>query len=379
MSHLNTINDKDDVPLLIKSPPVIEQLKRVNSPIEEKKVKRFSKLNPKKVLLPDVEQTEEVDYERSHILELLNKEDIKSFAESLSSDQRRDLPRVSAYCTCEEFDMNELIKFLQDKHSVYPRIFDEAIYVLYEWIYNAPSHVFEPEAVDNFHGFGEVFYFEYGCIVFWNFTEDQEDFILKELFHLQFNSLKANDIVYEDFHFQYYDKLEYSRIYNDMITLKSPEIMIKLTLSHGFAQSVKLTLFEDIMANTLNESQKVPDELAIHGDISFTKNQIAKTCGRLYDVKMKVNLVSSVLDIPDFFWSNPDLQKIYDRIKIYMQIPNRVELLNTRTQVLSDLLDMLASHSDGNKMDSLTWAIIFLIIADIVVMSIEILVKLLSL
>eukprot|EP00835_Amoeboradix_gromovi_P003880 NODE_274_length_12130_cov_0.238800.p6 type:complete len:166 gc:universal NODE_274_length_12130_cov_0.238800:2976-2479(-) len=164
-----------------------------------------------------------------------------------------------------------------------------------------------------------------------------------------------------------------------MITLKTTDIMVKLSLSHGFAQSAKLTVYEDIMSNTLNDSQTVPDELAIKGDISFSKTQIARTCGRLYDVKMKVNLVSSVLDIPDFFWANPDLQVIYDRIKVYMQIPQRVELLNTRTKVLSDLLDMLASHSDSNKMDSLTWIIIFLLVADSIVMSVEILVKLMGL
>ena len=370
---------EDGAPLLVKSLPQLEQLTRLTSPIEEKKVKRFSKLNPKKVLLPEVEQIDEVDYERSHILELLRKEDVKTFAESLSSEQRKDLPRVSAYCTCEDFAMNDLIRFVQDKHSVYPKIYDECIYAKYDWIYNHPSYVYEPEKIEDYHGFGEVFYFEYGCIVFWNFTQDQEDFLLEEINHLQKLSLPQSEVVFEDLHFQYYDKLDSSRIYNDMITLKTPDVMIKLTLSHGFAQSVKLSIYENIMSNTLNESQQVPDELALKGDISFTKQQIARTCGRLYDVKMKVNLVSSVLDIPDFFWCNPDLQVIYDRIKVYMQIPQRVELLNTRTQVLSDLLDMLASHSDGNKMDSLTWIIIFLLIADSIVLSLEIVVKLMGL
>eukprot|EP00834_Sanchytrium_tribonematis_P003522 NODE_138_length_16264_cov_1.140860.p6 type:complete len:382 gc:universal NODE_138_length_16264_cov_1.140860:13029-11884(-) len=331
--------------LLVKSLPQLEPIARITSPIEEKKVKRFSKMNPKAVLLPEVENVE-VDYERVHILELLRKEDIKTFAESLPTEQRRDLPRVTAYCTSEELNTNELIKFLQEKHSVYPRIFDECLYTQYDWIYNLPSFVYEPENPNAYHGYGEVFYFEYGCIVFWNMTEEQEDFILTEVRHLQKGSLLSKDIVIEDFHFQYYDKLDQSRIYNDMITLKQPDPMIKLTLSHGFAQSVKLTLYEEIMSSTLNESQAVPDELALTGDISFSKTQIARTCGKLYDVKMKVNLVSSVLDIPDFFWSNPDLQVIYDRIKLYMQIPQRVELLNTRTAVLSDLLDMLASHSD---------------------------------
>eukprot|EP00835_Amoeboradix_gromovi_P003881 NODE_274_length_12130_cov_0.238800.p7 type:complete len:147 gc:universal NODE_274_length_12130_cov_0.238800:3664-3224(-) len=135
VDSLSTPNNQPEtsVPLLVKSLPQLEQLTRLTSPIDEKKVKRFSKLNPKKVLLPEVEQAEEIDYERSHILELLRKEDVKTFAESLSSEQRKYLPRVAAYCVSEELNMNELIKFLQDKHSVYPRIFDEAIYAKYEW------------------------------------------------------------------------------------------------------------------------------------------------------------------------------------------------------------------------------------------------------
>lgn len=56
----------------------------------------------------------------------------------------------------------------------------------------------------------------------------------------------------EDFNFQYDLEGPYQpRIYNDMITLKSNSALIKLTISHGLAQSVKLSLFENIMDETI--------------------------------------------------------------------------------------------------------------------------------
>jgi uncharacterized Rmd1/YagE family protein len=47
-----------------------------------------------------------------------------------------------------------------------------------------------------------------------------------------------------------------------------------------------------------------------------------------------VNLLSTVLDTPEFFWSAPDImQTLYKRICEYMELDDRVEVLNNRFQV----------------------------------------------
>ena len=47
-----------------------------------------------------------------------------------------------------------------------------------------------------------------------------------------------------------------------------------------------------------------------------------------------VNLLSTVLDTPEFFWSAPDImQTLYKRICEYMELDDRVEVLNNRFAV----------------------------------------------
>lgn len=69
-------------------------------------------------------------------------------------------------------------------------------------------------------------------------------------------------------------------------------------------------------------------------------------------MRINVNLVSNILDTPEIFWSEPTLEPLYSAIRGYLEISQRVELLNQRVEVISDLLEMLKDHlnsSHGKK------------------------------
>jgi uncharacterized Rmd1/YagE family protein len=59
--------------------------------------------------------------------------DVKSDAERMSKDQRKraGFKRITAYCVAETFKMKLLASFLKREHNVLPRVFDEALYVMY--------------------------------------------------------------------------------------------------------------------------------------------------------------------------------------------------------------------------------------------------------
>jgi uncharacterized Rmd1/YagE family protein len=100
----------------------------------------------------------------------------------------------------------------------------------------------------------------------------------------------------EILHFQYdFDGPFGGRIYNDLITLKSSSPLIKLAISHGLAQSVKLSVFENAMAETIQGSEPLPKMLAKDGSVPIPRTEIMKIVGRLYKLKMNVNLISNVL------------------------------------------------------------------------------------
>ena len=77
---------------------------------------------------------------------------------------------------------------------------------------------------------------------------------------------------------------------------------------------------------------------AIAGNVIISRKAIAQLIGRVFIQKAAVNLLSTVLDTPEFFWSAPDsLQTLYKKVCEYMELENRVEVLNNRFQVISHL------------------------------------------
>ncbi|KAL7753060.1 Sad1-interacting factor 3 [Sorochytrium milnesiophthora] len=226
---------------------------------------------------------------------------------------------------------------------------------------------------------GEVFFFDYGVTVFWNFTEAQEKKLLEAIQPFEMGRLPEDEVQVEDFHFQYERTPGgKARIFNDMITLRTGNLKTQLTISHAIAQSCKLAFFEVRMSDTIESTQHIPQSLARTGHVQLSRRDVIRFRGIIFQLKVDVNLVTNVLDTPDFFWTEPGLTPLYHAVQTYLEIPQRVATVNIRTSVLSDLLEMLSSHTTTTKMDYLTWIIIALISVDVVVMLGEIFVKGLS-
>lgn len=249
----------------------------------------------------------------------------------------------------------------------------------------------------------ELFIFSYGVAVFWNFTSSQEKDLLADMTfsastsmgrnaaHAQHLSQKAaalappsllplmtkpldeGDFETEDLHFQYDDQIEKARIYNDMITLRTSDHMVKLAMSHAVAQSTKLSFFEERMQRSMSEAQHVPRELALKGKLGLTRQEITSLVGRLFESRVSVNLSSNMLDTPNFFWdSEPNLDPLYQGMREYLEIQPRIKVLNERCQVFLDLAEILSESIAESKMTRITWIIIVLIVISILVTCTEV-------
>jgi uncharacterized Rmd1/YagE family protein len=230
--------------------------------------------------------------------------------------------------------------------------------------------------------YAELYIFSYGIAVFWNFTLAQEKDLLADMtFHstsnpanaLQLSPQNPTDFETEDFHFQYDPKIPRPRVFNDMITLRSGDHMLKLTISHAIAQSTKLSTFEQQMAQQMAEAQHVPRTLALTGKLGLTRKQVVRILGAMYRSRVDVNLSSNVLDTPSFFWeSEPTLHPLYAAVREYLEIGPRVKSLNERCRVFLDLAEILSDSIADTKMSKLTWIVIFLIAVSILVTCTEV-------
>lgn len=89
----------------------------------------------------------------------------------------------------------------------------------------------------------EVFLYQYGVVVIWGMTVTEEQRFLKDIARFESEKLGEDDVQVENFNF-YVTSSYQPRIYNDFITLKDGgNYMIKLSISHAIAQSVKVWRF----------------------------------------------------------------------------------------------------------------------------------------
>ncbi|KEF60067.1 uncharacterized protein A1O9_04917 [Exophiala aquamarina CBS 119918] len=222
----------------------------------------------------------------------------------------------------------------------------------------------------------EVFVFDYGTVVIWGMTLQQEQRFLNDMAKFIEAPLPTESVQAENFNF-YYTKEYQARIYNDFISLREPRNhMIKIAISHALSQSVKTSLFEDLVGETIETTSPLPALIAQTGSVNLTRRQLNMQIGELFILRINIHLQGSVLDSPELMWAEPHLEPVYAAVRSYLEIEQRVGLLTERLDVIADLLAVLREQGSRRHGEVLEWIVIVLIAAEILVAAINIVVDL---
>ena len=221
-----------------------------------------------------------------------------------------------------------------------------------------PSHKLLSSDTDEFDthvDVPEVFLFQYGTVVIWGMTPSQETLFLSEIARFEVEKLAPRDIQTEDFNF-YYTREYQARIYNDFISLRDKKnYMAKLAISHALAQSVKTSLFEDLLTTTIATTQHLPEQIALTGKVAMSRREIHRQIGQLFILRINIHLQGSVLDSPELMWAEPSLEPMYAAVRSYLEMDQRVSLLTERLSVIGDLLAVLKDQVGSKHNEFLEW------------------------
>lgn len=215
----------------------------------------------------------------------------------------------------------------------------------------------------------DIFYFDYGCVVMWGLSPNEEAAALEELkeFVTEEYSDEELDESCDTLEFIFDHKVNPKRpVRFDRMLLRSLKIQEKLALSYAMAQSSKLFVFESKVLNSLEETRDLPRELAQRGMISCSKRDLNMLIGQLFVEQTEVNLFSNILDTPDFLWEDDEHTPAYSYLRSYLEVDDRVDLLNSRLGVMRELLDVLTAQVENSNSSRLEWIIIFLIAVEII-------------
>lgn len=249
--------------------------------------------------------------------------------------------RCTAYCTAASYSFQPLLAFLKTLYA--PTLYRDTIRITYS-----------PES--------DLFFFNYGVIVAWGLTEEEELAMIEMVKKYQVDSLPQFEKDEYDFSYDLAFRLQ-----RDEIILASRDVLTKLAVSYGAAQSVKLGLFERTINKTIANTKHLPEDLAKKGKISLSRKEISRKIGELFIDRSSVNLHSDILDEPDFFWEYPEYNPLYRELAKCLDFKTRVEVLNTRLVIVSELLAMLSDQLDTQHSVTLELTIIWLIVTEVVI------------
>ncbi len=261
----------------------------------------------------------------------------------------RSFLRCDSFCTAGGYDLLGLASYFK-KRGYITRISKDYLHV---------SNLKRP---------GDMFFFNYGCFVCWGFKKSYSDKLLDSVKEFGSHPLE----IIESDHFYYHSGEvtsvdTHERLRVDIITLDSDDAQIKLAMSYGLSQSIKLGAFEETIKGAIKKNQNLPEEIATKGTISLSRRSIFKRIGEIFMVRSSVNIQIEYLDTPEFFWRNPNLEPYYIMVKKFLDISNRVMALNQKLDVLQELLDILNSQVQHRHSSLLESIIILLIAVEIVI------------
>ena len=214
----------------------------------------------------------------------------------------------------------------------------------------------------------DIFFFNHGSMVCWGLKKKQEQMWLKRL--EEFSTQPLQTIEADHFCFNFGEETSintHERFKVDILTLDSDNPQIKLAISYALGQSVKLEAFEEAVQMTIRKNGHLPEEIARRGSINLNRRAIWKRMGEIFIARSSINLSSEYLDMPEFFWRNPNLEPYYEMANKFLDIVNRVNALNQKLDVLQELLAILNTQVQHTHSSMLEMTIIILIVAEITI------------
>jgi len=211
-----------------------------------------------------------------------------------------------------------------------------------------------------------VFVFKNGTVVSWGVKRYQMKAYLDTI--RLYADKPISFRVHDEFSYQYGEKIaiEPHDFFDvDCLRIDTDSDELKLSLSYGFSQSVKLQYFETILEALIEKYTPLIRSLSNRGGMAVTRNQIRQVIGEILVAKSEMNLISNFLYHPKYFWQHPTLEEYYIMLERYLHIQRRVNAINHRLDTLNEIFDMFNGYLENRHTNSLEIIIIALIAIEI--------------
>lgn len=215
-----------------------------------------------------------------------------------------------------------------------------------------------------------IFIFKNGTVVSWGVKRHSVRIYLDLV--KPFSEKAVNFLVHDEFSYKVGDRISiepHAFFDVDCLTIDKDNLdseELKLSLSYGFSQSVKLQYFETIIETLIEKYNPIMRDLSNEGKMKISRKQIRQAIGEILGAKSQMNLISNFLYHPKYFWQHPTLEEYYIMLERYLHIQRRVNTINHRLDTLNEVFEMFNRYLEVRHSHSLEIIIIVLIAIEII-------------
>ncbi|KAJ9570340.1 MIOREX complex component 10 [Nakaseomyces glabratus] len=161
-----------------------------------------------------------------------------------------------------------------------------------------------------------------------------------------------------------------SRLIGDVILINSIEksegILDKAAFSSGLSRSTALAVLENAMERHISNTRIITEKISTGLKLKVKESDALKSIGRLFLIRGRLNLYSELIETPDLYWSEPELEIIFKDVSRYLDISPRINILNSKLDYSTDECRAILSLLNERNSSFLEWIIIYLITFEVI-------------
>lgn len=274
---------------------------------------------------------------------------------------------VVAYSTADEYNLEVLVSGIA-KQQLYSVVEKEEGFEVQETDHQGQDvvHIKAKYNVDDEPR--EVYFFREGTAVFWNVSDLEIANFLRFIRPYEINRYSEKLVLSERELMSYvHTEGKKTILRNDIIEFASSmeNSLEKYSFSNAMALSVKLGIWESSLEKFIRSIEFISEDLKAGRKIKMTREEVLKKQGELLALRHTLNLSSDLLDTPDFYWDNDELERLYIQTINYFCVTRRTKVMNEKISHCATLVELVASHLSDKHHVRLEWMIIVLIMVEV--------------
>lgn len=132
------------------------------------------------------------------------------------------------------------------------------------------------------------------------------------------------------------------------------------------AQSVAIDYYDEDVQQILNRIGDVARDVARRGRHLGGTGDFVKFIGAAIASQVEMIAAISLLDKPDLTWENETADKLHDKLRSNLEIPERYKAIEIKLTTIRDSLQTLIEFSQTRRMLFLEASVVFLIVLEVI-------------